>query len=201
MLRARITHRFDARFALDVSLDVPPGVTALLGPSGSGKTSTLKIIAGILKADAADVQLGPTRWSGLPPERRSVSLVFQSLALFPHLTALQNVRFAAQSDADATQWLERMKVSHVANRKPRSLSGGEAQRVALARALARAPSVLLLDEPFSALDSALHTELLHELRGHITALNIIALLVTHDERDVLTLSARTIAIEHGRTRS
>ncbi len=199
MLKARITHRFDARFALDVTLEVPPGVTALVGPSGSGKTSTLQIIAGLLKADSADIHLGSTSWSGLPPERRNVSLVFQSLALFPHLTALQNVRFGAPSDSDATQWLERMRVSHVAKRKPRSLSGGEAQRVALARALARAPSVLLLDEPFSALDSALHERLLHELREHITALNIPTLLVTHDERDVRTLSARTIAIENGRT--
>lgn len=195
-LHVRLKHRFDERFTLDVTLEVPPGITVLKGPSGSGKTSTLHAIAGLFRADTSSIRFGDVEWSALAPERRNVSLVFQSLALFPHLTARENVRFNT-TDALATEWLERMKVGHVAARKPRSLSGGEAQRIALARAFARQPSVVLLDEPFSALDDALRIELLGELSTHIARLGLPTLLVTHDARDIEALDARVITLANG----
>jgi len=199
VLRVSVKHRFDARFSLDIAFEVPPGITVLQGPSGSGKTTTLHAIAGLFRPDHADVRLGQTSLSGLAPERRNVALVFQSLALFPHLTVRENVRFGpTATDAMASEWLERMRIGHLAARKPAALSGGEAQRVALARAFARAPSVVLLDEPFSSLDDALRVELLNELVRHLATLALPTVLVTHDARDVEFLRARVVALENGK---
>lgn len=194
-LYARIKHRFDERFELDITLEVPPGITVLQGPSGSGKTTALLTIAGLLKADTSDIRLGATNWAGLAPEARRVSFVFQSLALFPHMTVRENVQFGpGTSNALATEWIERMRVSHLATRKPKSLSGGEAQRVALARGFARQPRVLLLDEPFSALDNTLREELITEVQTHVAKLAIPTVLVTHDPRDATTANARVTTI-------
>lgn len=189
-------HRFDERLTLDVQFTVAPGITVLQGPSGAGKTTTLEIIAGLFAADFADIRLGKRVLTALKPEDRNLSLVFQSLALFPHMTARQNVEFAAPA-SEATRWLETMQVAHLSHRKPASLSGGEAQRVALARAFARRPQVLLLDEPFSALDDRLREALLIEIRAHIERLQVPTILVTHDLRDAAPLAARTVTLSKG----
>lgn len=193
------TLRLDARF------EVPAGITVLFGPSGAGKSTCLYVIAGLLKPVSGQVKLGThvlidsTRGTFTPPHLRHVALVFQSLALFPHLTAEENVAFGMGNNfAGAKQWLERMKVAHLAARKPATFSGGEAQRVALARALASAPRILLLDEPFSALDVPLRRELGQELKAHVAELKIPALLVTHDRDDAQALGERMIQLEGGR---
>src|SRR6185436_19205328 len=126
---------------LDAAFTAPPGITVLFGPSGAGKSTCLSVIAGLLTPKRGRVALGSEDLTALPPHRRRVALVFQSLALFPHLSALQNVAYGAR--VDPRRWLERMRVAHAADRRPPQLSGGEAQRVALARALASEPRVLL----------------------------------------------------------
>lgn len=192
-MKARVANR------LDVELTVPPGITVLCGPSGAGKSTCLSVIAGLLKPEAGSrVTLGADDLLALPPHRRKVALVFQSLALFPHLDVLANVAYGARSKADALAWLERARVPHVAHRKPTELSGGEAQRVALARALASEPRVLLLDEPFSALDPLLRERLGEEVKSWATSLSIPTLLVTHDRRDAAQLGSRVLYLEGGR---
>jgi ABC-type sulfate/molybdate transport systems ATPase subunit len=186
---------------LDVRFEVPPGITTLFGPSGAGKTTTLRIIAGLERTAEAEIRLDDERWADahlhLPPEARRVSLVFQSLALFPHLSALDNVRFGAPDEAQAARWLERFHVAHVAARKPPTLSGGEAQRVALARAMAARPRALLLDEPFSSLDDELRAQLSTELREVVAEAKLPTLLVTHDRREARRLAEHVVAISHG----
>jgi molybdate transport system ATP-binding protein len=188
-------------FALEVSFVAPPGITVLWGPSGAGKTTVLRVVAG-LQRGGGTVRLGGQTWEDgrrfVAPEDRRVGFVFQSLALFPHLTALENVRFAAANGERPERWLERLKVSHLAGRKPRSFSGGEAQRVALARALAMGPRVLLLDEPFSSLDLPLRLELQREVQGVVSDLGIPALLVTHDAAEARLLAEHTLALAQGR---
>jgi ABC-type sulfate/molybdate transport systems ATPase subunit len=184
--------RIDARiergeFAVDVKLDVADGVTALVGPSGAGKSSTLMLVAGLVRPQRGSVSLDGATWcdehSSLPPESRGVGWVPQSLALFPHLDARANVAFGAALPGDADTMLQRFGAAHLADRMPRTFSGGEAQRVALARALARRPSVLLLDEPFAALDDALKRTLWDELRAVLAERPMPAILVTHDETE------------------
>lgn len=188
--------RIDAQpvgFRLDAALCFGPGLSVLFGPSGSGKTTVLAAIAGLLRPDegritlASEVLFDAARDVDLPPNRRRVALVFQSLALFPHLDALGNVAYGipgqrkkAERNERAQGWLTRMRVAHLSRRYPGSFSGGEAQRVALARALASEPRALLLDEPFSALDQALASELSAELVAHVDALSMPVVLVTHD---------------------
>ncbi|MBM3270801.1 MAG: ATP-binding cassette domain-containing protein [Candidatus Sericytochromatia bacterium] len=196
---------------LDAEIRVPPGITVLFGPSGSGKTTCLVTLAGLLRPTRGRIALGGQVFfdsdlgTDVPPERRRVGLVFQSLALFPHLSAEANVAYglpaglsgAARRDR-ARHWLERIRVPHLAQRKPASFSGGEAQRVALARALASEPRVLLLDEPFSALDLELRLELAEEVQAIVTELGLPALLVTHDREDARRLGRRLILLSAGR---
>ncbi len=200
-LHVDVKHRLGS-LTLEVTFDAPPGVTVLFGPSGAGKTTTLRCIAGLLRAPGVSVRLGDEPWSGagrwVEPEAREVSLVFQSLALFPHLSALDNVRFGARDEADAARWLERFRVAHAASRKPPTLSGGEAQRVALARAMAARPRVLLLDEPFSSLDDALRAELEKELRDVIEDVKCPTVLVTHDRQDAQRLGRSVVLLSDGR---
>ena len=189
-------------FSLDVSLDFAPGLNVLFGPSGSGKSTILSAIAGLLRPDSGRIILsGDPLFDAagridLPPHRRRIALVFQSLALFPHLNALSNVAYGLPREWSQSKrldvahgWLARMRVAALAERHPRSFSGGEAQRVALARALASEPRALLLDEPFSSLDHGLASELGAELAEYVQALSIPVVLVTHD---------RTLARELGR---
>lgn len=199
-------------FSLDVAFDVPPGVTVLFGPSGAGKSRTLGCIAGIVRPDRGRITLGDDVWfdasssKELPIHLRRVAYVFQSLALFPHMTAAENVAFGisgrdlSRSDkrARAIAMLERMRVPHLADRRPRTFSGGEAQRVALARAFAMDPRVLLLDEPFSALDSGVKRELLDEVAEWLERARVPAILVTHQPEEARTLGERVVFLEKGR---
>jgi molybdate transport system ATP-binding protein len=201
-----------APIALDAQLACAPGeLLALVGPSGSGKTTVLRAIAGLLRPAAGRVQVGADTWldtaSGrcLSARERRVGLVFQHYALFPHLSALDNVLEAVPPGAaDARRarargLLERMRLAGLEDRLPRALSGGQQQRVALARALAREPRVLLLDEPFSAVDRATRERLyeqLAELRGEL-AMPVV--LVTHDLEEAALLADRMVILAGGRT--
>ncbi len=208
-LSVRVRHALRG-FDLDVDFEAPPGVTVLFGPSGAGKSRTLACIAGLVRPDAGRITVGDDVWfdstSGQerPIHRRRVAFVFQSLALFPHMTAEENVAYGigglerAERRTRAREMLARMRVAHLAERKPRTFSGGEAQRVALARAFAMTPRVLLLDEPFSALDAGVKRELLDEVREHVTKANVPAILVTHDTGEARTLGERVLFIEKGR---
>jgi molybdate transport system ATP-binding protein len=188
-------------FELQCSFVVGPGITVLKGPSGAGKTTVLKVVAGLVRGNGL-VRLASDTWEGagvfVVPEARRVGFVFQSLALFPHLTALENVRFGEVDEPTAVRWLGRLGVEALAHRKPASFSGGEAQRVALARALARGPRVLLLDEPFTSLDPALREQLQREVQSVVAELGIPALLVTHDEVEAASLARQTLRLAKGR---
>jgi len=187
----------------DVSLTVERGAFfSLLGPSGCGKTTTLRLIAGFEMPTSGEIWLNGTRIDALPPFRRSVNTVFQSYALFPHLTVLGNVEFglrhapAADAEQRVRRVLEQVQMSDKRSRKPSELSGGERQRVALARALVLAPDVLLLDEPLSALDPQLRKQVRAELKALQRQTGVTFLFVTHDQEEALALSDR-IAVMRG----
>ena len=201
MLELRnITKYFEKRLLLSgINLHIAPGETAaLLGPSGSGKSSLLKIIAGLEPADAGSVHWDGHDISQQPPERRRMALMFQDFALFGHLNVQDNVAFGlieqrvpkAAARARALALLADFGLQGFATRRVYSLSGGEQQRVALARALITAPQVLLLDEPFSALDADLRVALRQEFSQRIAAGGMAALLVTHDEAEARAMTAR-----------
>ncbi|HSY21393.1 MAG TPA: ATP-binding cassette domain-containing protein [Polyangiaceae bacterium] len=200
-------------FSLDLAFDVPPGITVLFGPSGSGKSTTLAAIAGLVRPDAGRVALGSRAWFDasagvdLPVHERRVAYVFQSLALFPHKTATDNVTYGMDRRLSrearrerARALLGRFHVSHVGDRKPATFSGGEAQRVALARALGMSPRVILLDEPFSALDAALRAALFEDVLGIAKDLAVPVLMVTHEKAEAAALADRTVRLETGRRR-
>ena len=198
-------------FALNVSIRLDREIGVLFGPSGSGKSLTLRIIAGLRNPERGTIRLGnETLFSGgsarkrLLPQQRRISLLFQNLALFPHMTALENVLFGCRKSgrdarAFAAAQLETMRLSGMENRYPSQLSGGQRQRVALARALASEPEMLLLDEPFSALDGPLRRSLRNELRTLQRETNIPVLYVTHQLDDLCTLGDRVIVMKEGRT--
>ncbi len=211
-VRARI-ERSDGghRFTLDAAFEVPPGITILFGPSGAGKTTALGAISGLVRPAEGRIALADEPWfdarAGIdrPAHARRAALVFQRLALFPHLSALGNVEFGVPRERPrpdrrrrALELLERMKVAHVAARTPPTLSGGEAQRVALARAFAMEPAVLLLDEPFSALQADLRRELGEEVRRFVDEARLPALQVTHQLDEARAMGDRVIVLERGR---
>ena len=197
-------------FTLDVAFEVKPGVTVLFGPSGSGKSRTLGCIAGIVRPDKGRISLGSDVWfdetrASLPIQRRRVAYVFQSLALFPHMTAEDNVSYGiartipkAERRATAHDMLAKMRVGHLADRKPHTFSGGEAQRVALARAFAMKPKALLLDEPFSALDAGVKLELLAEVGEWLARERVPTILVTHHAEEASALGDHVVMLEKGR---
>jgi len=211
-LQAQLQARVGS-FDLDVDLSIAPGeVVALLGPNGAGKTSVLRALAGLLTIDAGRIALDgivldePANAIRMPVEQRPIGVVFQDYLLFPHLSVLENVAFGLRSrgvgrttaTARARSWLDRVGLGPAANRKPGSLSGGQAQRVALVRALATDPALLLLDEPMAALDVSTRVELRRELRQHLESFGGVRLLVTHDPVEAMAMADRLIVLEHGR---
>jgi iron(III) transport system ATP-binding protein len=193
----------ESRVVSGASLSVVPGeLVALLGPSGSGKTTLLRTIAGFEAPDAGTIRIGgrevvgPGTW--VEPEQRRVGMVFQHGALFPHLSALANVAFGAASAERPRELLELVGLASRAAAFPHELSGGERQRVALARALAADPTVVLLDEPFAALDPGLRDSLRTEVVRILRAAGATALLVTHDQAEALSLADRLAILRAGR---
>ncbi len=199
-------------FTLDLRLTAARGeVVALLGPNGAGKTTALRALAGLLPLYDGFVRLDgrplddPATRTFRPPERRSIGVVFQDYLLFPHLSALDNVAFGLRcrrmprtaARARAGQWLARVGLADHARRRPHELSGGQAQRVALARALAVRPDLLLLDEPLAALDAGTRIDTRAHLRQHLTEHPGVALIVTHDPLDAMTLADRLVIVEGG----
>ena len=197
----------DAAAVTDLSLDVRRGeFLTLLGPSGCGKTTTLRLIGGFEVPDRGSVFIGGRDVTGVPPFHRNVNTVFQSYALFPHLTVFENVAYALRvkrlpgTDVGkrVTAMLDRMGLSDKADRYPRELSGGQMQRVALGRALINEPTILLLDEPMSALDSKLRRTMQMELRRMHAELGLTFVCVTHDQEEALIMSDRVAVLEAGR---
>lgn len=194
--------------ALDgVSITIEPGeFFTLLGPSGCGKTTLLRAIAGLETLDAGSIALYGKSLDGLPPWQRPVNTVFQSYAIFPHLTVAQNIAFGlemqhkprAEITARVAEMLALVQLDGLGGRKSTQLSGGQLQRVALARALATAPRVLLLDEPLSALDLKLRTDMQLELKRIQSRLGITFIFVTHDQHEALTMSDRIAVMQSGR---
>jgi molybdate transport system ATP-binding protein len=200
-----------ADFELEAKLEVPRGVTILFGPSGAGKTTILSLVAGLLRPRSGRIAVGGNLWFDanarvdVAVEARGLAFVFQSLSLFPHMTAAANVEYGVDRALPAPErrrrahaMLERMRVAELADRRPRTFSGGEAQRVALARAFARAPRVVLLDEPFSALDRELRRELAADVKAAVADLGVPAILVTHHREDARALGERIVCVDRGR---
>jgi ABC-type Fe3+/spermidine/putrescine transport system ATPase subunit len=206
-LRA-VTKRFDDVVAVDdLDLDVREGeFLSLLGPSGCGKTTTLRLIAGFEQPDEGEIRIAGRDVAGLPPYRRDVNTVFQSYALFPHLSVLDNVAYGlkqgrigrARRHQRAQELLDVVHLPDVGARKPRQLSGGQQQRVALARALAKGPEVLLLDEPLGALDLKLRKEMQVFLKTLHRELGTTFVYVTHDQEEALAMSDRVAVMSRGR---
>jgi spermidine/putrescine transport system ATP-binding protein len=202
----RLTKRFEAVPAVDdVSVEVESGeFFSLLGPSGCGKTTTLRMIAGFERPDEGRIVIGDADVTEAPPHRRPVNTVFQSYALFPHLSVEQNVAFGLrftktprdEARRRVAEILDLVHLGGLGARRPHQLSGGQQQRVALARALVLSPSVLLLDEPLGALDAKLRRELQVELKSLQREVGITFVYVTHDQEEALTMSDR-LAVMHG----
>lgn len=193
----------------DVSLDVRAGeFVTLLGPSGSGKSSLLHILAGLIEPTSGTVAIAGRDITRLPPQKREIGLVFQNYALFPHLTAGENIRFPLNvrktADAEAAdrvaEVLELVELTALADRRPDQLSGGQQQRVAVGRAISAVPKVLLLDEPLGALDRRLRQQLGREIRRVQRETGITTLYVTHDQEEAFTMSDRVVVMNHGEIR-
>jgi spermidine/putrescine transport system ATP-binding protein len=203
-----VTKRFEDVVAVDgISLEIPRGsFFALLGPSGCGKTTTLRMIGGFEEPTEGTIFLGDRDVTGLPPYRRDVNTVFQSYALFPHLSIFENVAFGLRRRGikghdlrkQVTRILELVQLSGFERRKPRQLSGGQQQRVALARALVNSPRVLLLDEPLGALDLKLRKEMQLFIKALQHDLGITFIHVTHDQEEAMTMADSIAVMNSGR---
>ena len=202
--------RFGASVAVErVDLDVPQGqMVALLGPSGCGKTTTLRMVAGFVPPSEGRVLIAGKDVTRAPPHGRDTGMVFQSYALFPHMTVAQNVAFGlemrrvnrADRESRTREALRMVRLEGLEDRLPRQLSGGQQQRVALARALVVNPAVFLLDEPLSNLDAKLRGEVRMEIRALQQRLGLTTLIVTHDQEEALTMADRLVVMERGRVR-
>jgi putative spermidine/putrescine transport system ATP-binding protein len=204
----KLSKRFGAQVAVDdLSLGVEKGeFVSLLGPSGCGKTTTLQMIAGFVEPSGGAIRLEGRDLLAIKPARRGLGIVFQSYALFPHMTVAENVSFglemqgiaAGERSKRVSETLQRVGLAAFAARFPRQLSGGQQQRVALARALVIRPQILLLDEPLSNLDAKLREEMQIELRQIQRTVGTTTILVTHDQAEAMALSDRIVVMNHGR---
>jgi molybdate transport system ATP-binding protein len=209
-LSVAIRARLSDQFALDVAFLAPPGVTILFGESGSGKTTVLRAVAGLLRPEAGSISVGPrvlfdasSRLDVATPDRR-IGYVFQQLALFPHLTVEDNLAFGIRHDTadrrrqEIQQVAKSFRIDHLLGRRPSALSGGERQRAALARSLVTEPTVLLLDEPLSALDLPTQSRIIDDLRVWNETHRIPILYVTHSHREVFAIGERVVVLAEGR---
>ncbi|MGD9885301.1 MAG: ABC transporter ATP-binding protein [Reyranella sp.] len=204
-----VSKRYGSVAAADsVDLAVAPGeFVTILGPSGSGKTTLLSLIAGLTAPTAGRIFIGGRNVTRATAQERNIGLVFQSYALFPHMSVLENVLFplgvrritGPDARGRALEALKQVRLEGLENRRPSQLSGGQQQRVALARAVVFKPDILLLDEPLGALDRKLREELQVELKQLQRTLGITTILVTHDQEEALSLSDRIMVLNHGRT--
>src|SRR4051795_8559056 len=205
---ANVTKTFGGFTALnDVSVEIPTGsLTALLGPSGGGKTTLLRIIAGLEMPDEGRIEIDSLEATSLPPQRRGVGFVFQHYAAFKHMTVERNVAFGLsirrrpkdEIRARVKELLELVHLEQFAHRYPSQLSGGQRQRRALARALAVEPKLLLLDEPFGALDAQVRKDLRQWLRRLHEEVHVTTLFVTHDQEEAMELSHHVVVLSEGR---
>jgi iron(III) transport system ATP-binding protein len=204
-----LTKRYGTTEALvDFDLDIVPGSrTAVVGPSGSGKTTLLRLIAGFERPDGGDIALDgqpiATAAASVPAHRRNIGLVMQEGALFPHLSVLDNIRFGIREERDshkrALELLSLVELDRqMGDRYPHQLSGGQQQRVALARALARRPHLMLLDEPFSALDTALREQMREATARVLAEANVATMLVTHDQDEAMNFADQLLVLRDGR---
>jgi sulfate transport system ATP-binding protein len=203
-----VTKRFGSFVAVDnISLAIASGsLTAVLGPSGSGKSTLLRIVAGLEEPDEGDVSIHGEDATGVPPQQRGVGFVFQHYAAFKHMSVRENVAFAlkirkrpkAEINERVGELLRLVQLEGFADRYPSQLSGGQRQRMALARALAAEPRVLLLDEPFGALDARVRKELRAWLRGLHEEVPVTTVLVTHDQEEAMEVADRVALMNHGR---
>jgi sulfate/thiosulfate transport system ATP-binding protein len=208
ILVSSATRRFGDFTALDdVSVEIPSGsLTALLGPSGSGKSTLLRVIAGLERPDTGSVEIDGRDATDLPPQRRGVGFVFQHYAAFKHMTVRENVAFGlkvarrpkTEIRARVDELLELVQLPGLADRYPAQLSGGQRQRMALARSLATQPSVLLLDEPFGALDARVRQELRAWLRHLHDEVHVTTVFVTHDQEEAMEVADRIVVMNSGR---
>ena len=209
-LLATVTKRLGPGFTIDVDVSVPSGITMLFGASGSGKTTLLRCIAGLTKPDRGRIAVDDrtlfdsTSGVDVAVQDRHVGYVFQQAALFPHMSVKENIEYglsrvpADEQRQRVTSIAESFRITHILDRRPGQVSGGERQRAALARALVTEPSLLLLDEPLSALDHGIQSLIMDDLRRANAARRIPMVYVTHSHREVYTLGQRAIVIDNGR---
>jgi putative spermidine/putrescine transport system ATP-binding protein len=203
-----VSHAFGATPVLhDIGLEIAPGsLVALLGPSGCGKSTLLRILAGLQRQDSGTVRVDGHAVDGLPPLGRGIGIVFQSYALFPHMTVQDNVTYGLEAQGmrrraarvRAQEMMAMMRIAEFAGRMPRTLSGGQQQRVALARTLAVGPRILLLDEPLAALDKNLRLDMQIEIRRLQRELAITTVMVTHDQEEAMSMADAVAVMEAGR---
>ena len=204
----RVTKRFGEFTAIDdISIDIfPREFFALLGPSGCGKTTLMRMLAGFEEASEGRITIGGQDMAGVAPNARPVNMMFQSYALFPHLTVWDNIAFGLKREgmakdriaARVEEMLKLVQLQKFARRKPHQISGGQRQRVALARALAKAPKLLLLDEPLGALDKKLRQDTQFELMDIQERTGTTFVIVTHDQEEAMTVASRVAVMDHGR---